>query len=182
MDEIDDNYITLQDRGIYFMSEEFSETSARDVVTWILESNFQKDPEYDHLTLIINSSGGEVASAWAIIDMMRGSPLPVHTLGLGTIASCGLFTFMAGAHRIVTPNTSIMSHQYSSGTMGKQHELIATAREHDNVHNRILQHYKKCTGLSEKKILEKLLPPSDIWLTAEEAKKLKLVDEIKLTF
>lgn len=37
----------------------------------------------------------------------------------------------------------------------------------------------RCTGLSEKTILKELLPPHDIWLTAEEAKKLKICDVIK---
>jgi ATP-dependent protease ClpP protease subunit len=43
----------------------------------------------------------------------------------------------------------------------------------------MLNHYKKCTGLTDKIIREKLLPPQDVWLTAEEAKKFKLVDQVK---
>jgi ATP-dependent Clp protease protease subunit len=173
--------VTLKDRGIYFLSKGFDEDSAKDVVTWILESNYQKDPLYDHLTLIINSPGGDVNAAFAIIDIMRGSPLPVHTLGLGAIQSCGLLAFMAGAKRIATPNTSILSHQYAWGDYGKHHELLATTTEVENINKRILDHYRRCTGLTAKRIIKELLPPSDVWLTAEQAKKYKLVDEIRLT-
>jgi len=177
----DNKEVTLKEKGIYFLSAGFDETSAKDVVTWILESNFLPKPKFDHLTLIINSPGGEVAAAFSIIDIMRGSPIPVHTLGLGTIASCGLLTFMAGAHRVVTPNTAILSHQYAWGDYGKHHELLAATKEFANTNRRIVDHYKRCTGLMEKTILEKLLPASDVWLTAKEAIKYKLVDEIKFT-
>jgi ATP-dependent protease ClpP protease subunit len=43
----------------------------------------------------------------------------------------------------------------------------------------MIAHYKKCTGLSEKIIREKLLPPEDVWLDAQQAKKFKLCDHIK---
>ena len=67
---------------------------------------------------------------------------------------------MSGAKgkRIITPNTSILSHQYSWGSTGKEHELFARVREFELSSERMMQHYKKCTGLSEKKIREVLLP------------------------
>ena len=44
---------------------------------------------------------------------------------------------------------------------------------------RMLKHYKKCTGLPDQKIRKYLLPPQDIWLGAQEAKKLGICDEVK---
>jgi ATP-dependent Clp protease, protease subunit len=173
--------VTLRDRGIYIMSSTFEPESSEKVVTWILEANLQENKP-DHLTLIINSPGGQVASAFAIIDVMRGSSIPVHTVGLGEIASCGLLTFIAGAkgHRILTPNTSILSHQFSWGTGGKEHELFATVKEFELTASRLVAHYKKCTGLSEKVIREKLLPPHDVWLDAKEALKLNICDAVRV--
>ena len=43
----------------------------------------------------------------------------------------------------------------------------------------MINHYKKCTGLTEEEIREHLLPPQDVWLSAKEARKLGLCDEIK---
>ena len=88
---------------------------------------------------------------------------------------------MSGAKgkRIITPNTSILSHQYSWGSTGKEHELFARVREFELSSERMMQHYKKCTGLSEKKIREVLLPPQDIWLSAKEAVKFGIADKIK---
>jgi len=173
---------SLRDKGIYFLSGNFTPETAHKIVTWILEANFNPQVEYDHLTLIINSPGGEVPSAFAIIDAIEGSAIPVHTMGLGIIGSCGLLTFLAGAkgHRVLTPNTSILSHQWSWGDYGKAHELFATVKQYEIIQNRILNHYQKHTGLNKTQIEEKLLPAHDVWLSAQEALDLGLCDEIKI--
>jgi ATP-dependent Clp protease protease subunit len=166
--------------GFYLLMEEVSLASAKPVVEWILESNFaEAKPEL--LNLIICSPGGDLNAAFAVIDTMRGSTIPIRTIGLGQIASAGLLIFASGTkgQRILTPNTSILSHQYSWGAFGKEHELFATVKEFDLTTKRMIAHYKKCTGLTEMKIRETLLPPQDIWLSAEESKKLGLCDMVK---
>lgn len=173
--------MSIRDSGIYYLSDEFNPSVAKDVVTWILESNLQKNKKHSHLTLMITSYGGDLSCAFSIIDVMRGSSIPVRTVGLGVIASAGLLTFIAGAkgHRIITPNTSILSHQWSWGQVGKEHELIATMREFELTTTRMINHYKKCTGLSETIIRKQLLPPQDMWLSPNEALKYKLCDAVK---
>jgi ATP-dependent protease ClpP protease subunit len=100
------------------------------------------------------------------------------------IASCGILAFMSGekGHRILTRNTSILSHQYSWGSGGKEHELFARVKEFELSTMRMLEHYKRCTGLTEKKIREILLPAEDVWLTAEEAVKYGIADKVVDTY
>ena len=43
----------------------------------------------------------------------------------------------------------------------------------------IMNHYKKCTGLEEAVIKEKLLPPSDVFMDPLEANALGICDVIK---
>jgi ATP-dependent Clp protease protease subunit len=171
----------LSDRGIYYFCGEFNQQTTRDAISWILDANFQEKSSFDNLTMIISSFGGDLFSAFALIDVMRGSRIPIHTVGLGIIASAGLMTFIAGkkGHRMITPNTSILSHQWSAGSSGKEHELVATQKQYELTTKRMINHYKKCTGLSEKIIREKLLPPQDIWLSSDEALEYKLVDIVK---
>jgi ATP-dependent Clp protease protease subunit len=172
---------SLNDKGIYYFATDFNQNSVKDCITWILDANFQSKTPYENLTLMISSYGGDLFSAFALIDVMRGSHIPIHTVGLGIIASAGLMTFIAGepGYRIITPNTSILSHQFSAGSFGKEHELLATQKQFDLITKRMINHYKKCTKLNEKIIREKLLPPQDIWLSSEEAKKYNLVDQVK---
>lgn len=171
----------IRENGIYYLADEINMMTARDCVTWIMDSNLQKSKKKEHLTLMITSYGGDLSAAFAIIDVMRGSSIPVHTIGLGCIASAGLLTFISGAKgkRIITPNTSILSHQWSWGQAGKEHELIATMREFELTTLRMINHYKKCTGLTDKLVRERLLPPQDVWLSPDEALKYKLCDKVQ---
>jgi ATP-dependent Clp protease protease subunit len=152
--------------------EEINLQTAKQTVEWIFECNFQEERP-DMLNLVITSPGGELSAAFAIIDAMRGSAIPIRTIGLGEIASAGLMIFIAGTKgtRLLTPNTSILSHQYSWGAFGKEHELFATVKQFDLTTKKMIAHYKKCSGLSEAKIKELLLP--------SEAKSLGLCDEVK---
>lgn len=178
----DETLSGLKDNNVYLFMDDFTNDSVSPVIEFILEKNLlppNKRPK--HLTLMICSPGGETPSAYALIDIMHGSAIPIHTLGLGQIASCGILTFMSGAkgHRLITPNTSILSHQWSWGHGGKSHELMAVQKEYENSNQRMLAHYKRCTGLDEKTIKKLLLPAHDVWLSAEEAVEYGIADAIK---
>jgi ATP-dependent Clp protease protease subunit len=160
--------------------EEIDLAACKHAIEWIFEANFAEERP-DMLNMIICSPGGDLNAAFALVDTMRGSAIPIRTIGLGQIASAGLMIFIAGeaGERILTPNTSILSHQYSWGAFGKEHELFAQIKEFDLTTKRMIAHYKKCTGLKEAQIREYLLPPQDIWLSAQESKKLGLCDDVK---
>lgn len=167
--------------AIYCLYDEVNDSEAKNITEWILAANFMPNDERpDVLNLIINSPGGSLTAAWAIVDMMRGSAIPIRTIGLGQIASAGLLIFISGdkGFRSLTDNTSIMSHQFGWMNSGKQHELIATTVEYGNTHNRLLRHMCKCTGLNKDEVIKKLMPANDVWLTADQALKLGLCDSI----
>jgi ATP-dependent Clp protease protease subunit len=171
---------TLEARGIHLLMDEIHELSIKPVIEWILKENL-KSKRAKKLTLIVSSFGGSVSDAFALIDVMRGSAIPIHTIGLGAVGSSGFLIFITGkkGERILTPNTSILSHQYSWGDYGKHHELVGSRVEQDLTHERFINHYKKCLGLSKKDIEEKLLKETDVWLTAKEALELGICDKVK---
>ena len=176
----------LFQRGMNIFMGEVNMESVKQIINWIISANFAKEKMHKELTLGICSPGGDLNACFALLDVMMGSKIPIRTIGMGMIASCGLLMFITGAkgRRVLTPNTSILSHQYTWGSFGKEHELFATVKEFDLTTSRLLSHYKKCTGLSEKVIREKLLPPHDVWLESKQAKKLGLCDvvqEMKMT-
>ena len=171
-------------RGQHIFMEDVTQESMKPLINWIIAENFNKEKKKEELTLGICSRGGDLNACFALVDVMKGSKIPIRTIGMGMIASCGLIMFISGTkgRRILTPNTSILSHQYSWGTYGKEHELFAVVKEYDLTTQRMISHYKKCTGLSEKDIRKYLLPPHDVWLSAKEAKKLGLCDSITATY
>jgi len=173
----------LYQKGIYLFMGPVESDSCKDAIEFILKQNTEKKKK-KRLQFLICSPGGEVPPCFALIDIMKGSKIPIHTVGLGVIASCGLLLFITGekGNRILTPNTSILSHQYSWGSWGKEHELFAQVKEFELSTKRMIDHYKKCTGLTEKDIRKYLLPPEDVWLSAQEAKKLKICDAVKSVY
>lgn len=177
--------VMMWNAGIIYFAENFTAESTKPVINTIIEKNLMPNSERpNEITLVINSPGGSVHAAFALIDTMKGSAIPIKTVGLGLIASCGILTFMAGTKgkRLITPNTSILSHQYSWGSQGKEHELFARVREYELSTERMIEHYKKCTGLKEKQIREVLLPPQDVWLSADDAVKYGIADKVVNTY
>jgi ATP-dependent Clp protease, protease subunit len=177
------NDIDLENHGIFLLYDEITTENTSEAIKFILKSNLSKN-KLKNLTLIINSSGGDLNSAFALIDIIKGSKIPIYTLGLGEISSAGLLIFMSGerGHRSITPNTSILSHQFTWGKEGKEHELLAALKEFNLTSSRMLNHYKKCTKLSEKKIKEVLMPPTDVYLDAKEAVSYNIADKVIDTY
>ena len=171
-------------RGHHVFMAEVTQETMKPLIDWIIAENYNKEKKKKELTLGICSPGGDLNACFALVDIMKGSKIPIRTIGMGMIASCGLLMFISGekGRRVLTPNTSILSHQFSWGSFGKEHELFAAVKEFDLTTRRMIDHYKKCTGLSEEDIRKYLLPPQDVWLSAKEAKKLGLCDSITATY
>ena len=175
----------LKENGILFMDKKFDQENCMPLVKMIMEYNLMPPPKRPPVIhLYINSPGGEIASAFHLIDIIKQSEIPVYTYGMGSIASCGVILMMSGekGHRYLTQNTSIMSHQYSAGSKGKEHELYASVKQYEIVSEKLLEHYKKCTGKKKDYIRKHLLPESDIWMTPEEAVKHGIADMVVETY
>ena len=171
---------TLEEHHYFLFNKEFDAISTGEAMTFILQRNLMKENRPENIKMIINSPGGEMDSMFALVDTMKGSKIPVHTYGLGEISSAGLFTFIAGqkGKRFVTRNTTIMSHQYFAGVLGKEHEIMGTYKHFNLSSKRLMEHVKLCTGLKETQIKKYLLTPTDVYLSAKEAVKLGIADEI----
>ena len=176
---VKDKRKSLIERGVFLFFGDVDEQIVEDAVEFILEENIYKTNE--ELTLVVNSRGGSVDDGMALIDVMAGSKIPVKTVGVGCLASMGLSIFIAGekGSRVLTPNTSIMAHQWTWGYWGKEHELLAMDKHNKLTQRKMIRHYQKHTGLSEQEIREFIFPPHDAWLSAKEAKKLGLCDVVR---
>jgi len=177
-DTLDTDNHVLQEHGMYVFMDSVELDTIKPVIEWILTENFVVKKKQKELLLLVCSDGGNMEASFALIDVMKSSNIPIKTVGLGVVASAGLLIFLAGApgRRILTPNTSILSHQYSWGSDGKHHELFAITKEFGLAQERMMKHYKDCTGLDDATIQAKLLPASDVWLSAKEALELGVCD------
>lgn len=151
------------------------------IISSILELNsLPEHAQPESIQLIINTPGGSAAAMFQLIDTMKLSQIPIHTVGMGEVKSAGVFVLMAGKKgtRCATNNTILMSHQFASGYGGKQHELEAAAVEVGLITELTLRHYIEYTGKTESFVKKYLLPPSDISFTAAKAVKFGIIDAV----
>ena len=83
----------LANNGVYVLMDEITMQSCADCLKWIMNQNLA-ETRLPQLTIIINSPGGDVHAAFALIDTMKASTIPIKTVGLGLIASCGFLIFI----------------------------------------------------------------------------------------
>jgi ATP-dependent Clp protease protease subunit len=165
--------------GVYLLFGEIDSEKILEVCGWIITENSSENPP-DVLNLVINSPGGSLTDAFALISIMQGSQIPIRTVGIGEVASAGLLILMSGTPglRTIDSTAEIMSHNFSAGSTGTYLELQNISKQYAKVEARIVAQYKKCTKLSEAEIREKLIPTLDVYLTAKEAIKLGLADAV----
>lgn len=173
--------VSLTNLGTYMLFEEINEETSLKLCEFLLKANIIFDDE-DTVTLFLNSPGGDSSCGWAIIDLMESSRINVATRAVGEIASMASAIFVAGTkgQRIMTPNTSVMTHQFSTVIEGKAHELVAVRKIHDHLEEQFIQHFVKHTAMTAKQVKDVLLGPSDTWLTPKECLKYGICDSIAL--
>ena len=165
----------LKDR-IIFLGEQVDEHSANLIVAQLLFLDNQ-DPKKD-IFLYINSPGGSVYDGMAIYDTMNFVKADVQTVGIGVQASMGAFLLSSGAKgkRSILPHATVMIHQPSSGTRGKVTDQEIDLKESLRVKKLLNEIMAKNTGQKPAQIHEDM--ERDRWMTADEAKKYGIVDQI----
>jgi ATP-dependent Clp endopeptidase proteolytic subunit ClpP len=171
--------ITLDALGVHQFFGEVDEEKAVSACEFILKSNIiQKNLSV--LTMVLNTVGGECSEAFAIIDMMDTSRIPIATVGVGNIMSMGVLLLSAGAkgYRTMTKNTEVMAHQFAGYFGGKQHELIAVQDSFRLLEQKFIRHFTTHSRMSEKQVRDVLFAPSDRYLTPAECLRYGLVDRV----
>jgi ATP-dependent Clp protease, protease subunit len=170
--------LKLLDSSIHFLTGEIDEENIIECIKWITYENL--DSKDKILTVYINSTGGSLYDAFALIDVIKNSKFPVRTIAMGACMSAAFLIFTSGTkgERYAAKNASLMCHQFTESMDNKYHDLKATMRENDLCNQRMIDILREATGLSTARIKSKLLPASDVYLTAEEAVDLGVADQL----
>ncbi len=171
-----DIYSRLLKERVIFMGDEVNSATANLVVAQLLHLAYE-DPKKD-IKLYINSPGGSVYDGLAIIDTMNYIEPDVQTIGIGLQASMGAMLLSAGAKdkRYALPNSRIMIHQPSSGTQGKITDQEIALKEGIYLKQQLAEMLAKNTGKDVKQVIKDM--DRDNWMSAEEAQKYGLIDEV----
>jgi ATP-dependent Clp protease protease subunit len=138
-----------------------------------------EDPEKD-IHLYVNSPGGLVTAGLAIYDTMQYIKPDVSTICIGQAASMGALLLTAGAKgkRYCLPNARVLIHQPMGGFQGQATDIDIHAREILKMRERLNEILASHTGQPIDRI--RLDTERDYFMSAEEAKKYGLIDEVIL--
>jgi ATP-dependent Clp protease protease subunit len=170
--------LRLLENSTFYLNGEIDEESVGEAIKWILYENLSGEGRA--LTLYINSTGGDLYQALALIDVMRSSKHVIRTIGIGAVMSAAFLVFACGdkKHRYASRNTSFMCHQFSSSTDAKYHDLKAEMKETELLNEKMITILTETTGLVKTKVKAKLLPASDVYLTAQEVVDFGVADHV----
>jgi ATP-dependent Clp protease protease subunit len=171
--------VKLLDNSVHFLTGEITEENVNECIKWIVYENL--DTKEKILTLYVNSTGGDLYQAFALIDIIQSSKHHVRTIAIGSIMSAAFLIFTSGTkgERYIAANTGIMCHQFAGGGGdAKFHDLKAEMKENELLNQKMVNILKEATGLTPSRIKSKLLPASDVYMSAQEALDLGIADQL----
>jgi ATP-dependent Clp protease protease subunit len=166
----------LLENRIVFLIGEISYARAAEVIMKMLYlDNLKRATE---ISLYINSPGGSVDDTMAIYDTMRFVASPVATFCIGRAQSGAALILAAGTKgkRHALPHAKVMLHQPWGGVTGQAADIKIQAEEILKAKIMINEIFSKHTGQSVEKIAAET--ERDRYMTAEEAQKYGLIDEV----
>lgn len=174
-----DIFSRLLKERIIFLSEQVDSTSASVVIAQLLFLDAE-DPGKD-IYLYINSPGGSITDGMAIYDTMQYIKSDVCTICVGLAASMGSVLLAAGTKgkRYALPNSEVLIHQpliAGGGLSGQTTEIKIHADHMVKTREKLNKILSERTG-QPLDVIEKDTE-RDNYMTAEEAKKYGLIDEI----
>lgn len=148
----------------------------------INDDDAEKEKEYngwerEPIKLYIYTYGGACYAGFALIDAIRASKTPVHTIVLGTAMSMGIFIFNAGHKRFIGEHATLMYHDVSlhlesEMTEGVKIELAEGLR----LQKMGIQFLTEYSLVEESVINDYINRKADWFIPAEEAIRLKIAD------
>ena len=168
----------LKDR-IIFLGGGIDDDVANLIISQLLFLE-SEDPKKD-IYLYVNTPGGHVHSGLAIVDAMNHVKPDVATVAIGMAASMGSIILSSGAKgkRFALPNADIMIHQPSGGAEGQATDIEISARRILSLRERLNKILAKQTGQTMEKVSRDV--ERDFFMTADEAKKYGIVDQVYKT-
>ena len=96
----------------------------RMIMRWNIEDSGVEVEKRRPIKLYIMSYGGNIDYMWALLDAIRLSRTPVHTINVGVAASAAALLFMSGHVRFMLPNAKVMIHEGSAQFAGDANKVM----------------------------------------------------------
>lgn len=187
---MDNTIIRMPKERSLFFTEQVDQASVSSISKKIIEINedddllleqasfigFKYEPK--PIKLYIDSYGGSIYQCLSLISVIEKSSTPVHTICMGAAMSAGFIILISGHKRFAYKYSTPLYHQASTilfGTIKTIEEDVTQTKRLQELIEKITFERTKITKQRLKEVYEKKL---DWYMTAQEALKLSVVDEI----
>ena len=172
----DEVYQRLLRERIIFLGSVVEDSMANAIAAQMLLLSAE-DSEKD-IYLYINSPGGSVYAGLGIYDTMQYIRPEIATICTGMAASMGavLLCGRAAGKRTGLKHSRVMIHQPLGGARGQASDIEITAREIQKLKKELYDIIAHHSGKTYEQVWED--SDRDYWMTAEEAKKYGMIDEV----
>lgn len=138
------------------------------VLNSVMEGNVSEE-----ILLVINSTGGNVRTAFAIYDLLKSLNVKITTIAIGNCCSVATVLFALGSERFIAKNARYMLHQTNfcfsekaSLNSGKIRAISKSADNDEKIWKEILQ--ESCSQNISEFLNNTFSSEEDVFLTAEE--------------
>ncbi|MFH1957074.1 MAG: ATP-dependent Clp protease proteolytic subunit [bacterium] len=171
-----DIFSRLLKERIIFLGMPITDDIANLMIAQLL--HLESENKEKEISIYINNPGGIVTSGLAILDTINFIKCPIATYCLGQAASMAAIILASGTKgkRRALPNARIMIHQPLGGIQGQATDIGIQAKEILRIKKRLNEILAQATGQPITKIENDT--ERDYFMTAEEAQKYGIVDEV----
>ena len=142
--------------------------------SFVNEFNYLDSLGLNHINVRINSKGGDVFEGFGIISAIKNATTKVITINEGLAASMAGMILVAGDERKAVDFSQTMAHNPKingdEATTPEQKNMLK------NIKNSLIKIFTNNTGLSDENVSD--LMNKETWMTAKEAKKHGIIDEV----
>jgi len=162
----------------------FTELSIKEYIEKLDEIEYS-NPSDQPVIIQIDSYGGSVTGLFMLLDRLETMPQPIVTYCSSKAMSAGAFLLaIAGdkGMRFASKDASILVHEVQTGSTGDiknvEDDLVYTKWLNDTLLDRFAQSIGLKNSASIRRLIARKAIGHDLILTAQEALKLKIIDEI----
>jgi len=135
------------------------------------------------IKMFVSTHGGSASDMFSIIDVMetvKEKTCDIETVGIGKVMSAGVPILAAGTKgkRKIGKNCRVMLHSVMAGFGGTIFNMENELKEIKWVQDRYIETLAHYSKLTKKKLKKMLKSQRDIYISAEQAVKLGIADEI----
>lgn len=158
-------------RAVYLLGE--VDGNIQQQINQILELAAQSN---EPIYLLIESPGGSVFDGYKLLSAIESSRAPVYTVCMSICASMAAVIHQYGAKRLAFDRATLMFHDAAGGLQGDVKKMTTRL----TYLNRILEKVDRYIAAKSKMSYDQFmqLHAYEMWIDAEDALKLHLVDDI----